>query len=173
MNPVISPLTRRRFIQGAAAGVLSLAPWPLRRAVAASRAPVLSGTEFQLEIGPVPMNVTGRSVTATGINGQIPAPTLRWREGDTVTLAVTNRLSEPTSIHWHGVRTPSPMDGVPGLSFQGIPPGATFVYRFPVHQRGTYWYHSHSGFQNRPASMGRSSSSPKVAMRRLSIAITS
>jgi len=176
MKPLAPPfaLTRRRFMQGAmAAGAVSFLPWPLRRALAAPSAPVLSGTEFQLEIGPVPMNVTGRSVTATGINGQIPAPTLRWREGDTVTLAVTNRLSEPTSIHWHGVRTPSPMDGVPGLSFQGIPPGATFVYRFPVHQRGTYWYHSHSGFQNRPASMGRSSSSPKVAMRRLSIAITS
>jgi FtsP/CotA-like multicopper oxidase with cupredoxin domain len=64
-----------------------------------------------------------------------------------VTLAVTNRLSEPSSIHWHGVRTPAPMDGVPGLSFRGIPPGETFVYRFPVRQSGTYWYHSHSGFQ--------------------------
>ena len=71
-----------------------------------------------------------------------------------MTLAVTNRLSEPTSIHWHGVRTPSPMDGVPGLSFQGIPPGATFVYRFPVHQSGTYWYHSHSGFQEQTGIYG-------------------
>jgi len=154
MNPVISPLTRRRFIQGAAAGVLSLAPWPLRRAVAASRAPVLSGTEFQLEIGPVPMSVTGWPVTAIGINGQIPAPILRWHEGDTVTLSVSNRLSEPTAIHWHGVRTPSPMDGVPGLSFQGIPPGETFVYRFPVRQSGTYWYHSHSGFQEQTGVYG-------------------
>src|SRR5262249_35104310 len=76
-----------------------------------------------------------------------PAPILRWREGDTLTLAVTNRLSEPSSIHWHGIRTPAPMDGVPGLSFPGIPPGETFVYRFPVRQSGTYWYHSHSGFQ--------------------------
>ena len=106
---------------------------------------MLSGTEFQLEIGPVPINVTGLPITATGVNGQIPAPILRWREGDTVTLAVTNRLSEPSSIHWHGVRTPAPMDGVPGLSFRGIPPGETFVYRFPVRQSGTYWYHSHSG----------------------------
>src|SRR5262249_58268348 len=117
-------------------------------------APVLSGTEFQLEIGPMPLNITGRAMTATGINGQIPAPILRWREGDTITLAVTNRLSEPSSIHWHGIRTPSPMDGVPGLSFPGIPPGETFVYRFLVHQSGTYWYHSHSGFQEQTGVKG-------------------
>ena len=155
MTSFIPPLTRRHFLQGAAAtGALSLVPWPLRDALAASRAAVLSGTEFQLEIGPVPMNVTGRPVTATGINGQIPAPILRWREGDTLTLAVTNRLSEPSSIHWHGIRTPAPMDGVPGLSFQGIPPGETFVYRFPVRQSGTYWYHSHSGFQEQTGLYG-------------------
>jgi CopA family copper-resistance protein len=150
-----SSLTRRRFLQGSAAiGALSAVPRPLRCALAATRTPVLSGTEFQLEIGPVPMNVTGRAITATGINGQIPAPILRWREGDTVTLAVTNRLAEPSSIHWHGVRTPAPMDGVPGLSFRGIPPGETFVYRFPVHQNGTYWYHSHSGFQEQTGVYG-------------------
>ena len=155
MTSFIPPLTRRHFLQGAAAtGALSLVPWPLRAALAGSRAPVLSGTEFQLEIGPVPMNVTGRPVTATGINGQIPAPILRWREGDTLTLAVANRLSEPSSIHWHGIRTPAPMDGVPGLSFQGIPPGETFVYRFPVRQSGTYWYHSHSGFQEQTGIYG-------------------
>jgi len=122
--------------------------------MAAAQAPVLSGTEFRLEIGPVPVNLTGRVTTATSINGQLPAPILRWREGDTVTLAVTNRLSEPTSIHWHGVRTPSPMDGVPGLSFAGIPPGQTFIYRFPIHQSGTYWYHSHSAFQEQTGVYG-------------------
>src|SRR5260370_6006494 len=158
MNPFIPPLafTRRRLMQGAVAiGAATLFPWPLRSALATpGRAPVLSGTEFQLEIGPVPMNVSGRPITATGINGQIPAPALRWREGDTITLAVTNRLSEPTSIHWHGVRTASPMDGVPGLSFTDIPPGQTFVYRFPVHQSGTYWYHSHSAFQEQTGVYG-------------------
>ena len=129
-------ITRRPFMQGAAtAGALSLIPFPLR-ALAAS-APVLSGTEFALEIGTVPLTLDGREATATGVNGQIPAPILRWREGDTVTLAVTNRLSQPSSIHWHGVRTPSPMDGVPGLSFAGIAPRGTFVYRFPVRQSGT------------------------------------
>ena len=148
------PLTRRRFMQGAAAaGALSLIPFPLRRALAAP-APVLSGTEFALEIGTVPLTINGRQAAATGVNGQVPAPILRWREGDTVTLAVTNRLSEPSSIHWHGVRTPSPMDGVPGLSFSGIAPGETFVYRFPVHQSGTYWYHSHSMFQEQTGLYG-------------------
>jgi Multicopper oxidase len=132
-------LARRRFVQGAAAaGVFMFLPWPFRRARAAP-APVLSGAEFQLEIGLMPINITGRPQTATAINGHVPGPILRWREGDTVTLAVTNRLSEPTSIHWHGVRVRSPMDGVPGLSFAGIPPGQTFVYRFPVRQNGTYF----------------------------------
>jgi FtsP/CotA-like multicopper oxidase with cupredoxin domain len=165
MTPFLPTLafTRRRFIQGAAAaGVLSLTPWPLRRALAVPAAPVLSGSEFHLEIGPVPMNVTGRPVTATGINGQIPAPILRWREGDTVTLAVTNRLTEPSSIHWHGVRTPSPMDGVPGFSFNGIAPGESFVYRFPVRQSGTYWYHSHSMFQEQTGVYGPIVIEPKA-----------
>ncbi|OYV34857.1 MAG: copper resistance protein CopA [Rhodospirillales bacterium 20-64-7] len=149
------PISRRRFVQGiAAAGALTALPFPLRRALAASSPALLSGSMFALEIGPVPMNITGQPRTAIGVNGQVPAPILRWREGDTVTLAVTNRLSEPTSIHWHGIRTPSPMDGVPGLSFAGIAPGETFTYRFPVHQSGTYWYHSHSGFQEQSGLYG-------------------
>jgi CopA family copper-resistance protein len=148
-------MNRRHLMLGAAAaGSLSAVSGPRRALAVPSRAPVLSGTEFQLEIGPVPMNATGRAMTATGINGQIPAPILRWREGDTITLSVTNRLSEPSSIHWHGVRTPSPMDGVPGLSFGGIAPGETYVYRFPVRQSGTYWYHSHSAFQEQTGVYG-------------------
>jgi CopA family copper-resistance protein len=149
-----SPLNRRRFVQGVTATGALVSAWPPGRAIAATRLPVLSGTEFQLEIGPMPVNITGRAKTATAINGQLPAPILRWREGDTITLAVANRLSEPTSIHWHGIRTPSPMDGVPGLSFAGIPPGQTFVYRFPVRQSGTYWYHSHSAFQEQTGVYG-------------------
>jgi len=158
MNPFTPPLTltRRRLMQGAAAiGALSPVHWSLRSALAApTRTRVLSGTEFQLEIEPVPMNVTGRPRSATGINGQVPGPILRWREGDTVTLAVTNRLAVPSSIHWHGIRLPSPMDGVPGLSFNGIAPGQTFVYRFPVSQNGTYWYHSHSAYQEQTGTYG-------------------
>ena len=154
-------ITRRRFMRGAAAGALSLIPFPLRSALAAP-APVLSGIDFALEIGTVPLTINGRQAVGTGVNGQIPAPILRWREGDTVTLAVTNRLSEPSSIHWHGVRTPSSMDGVPGLSFRGIAPGETFVYRFPVRQSGTYWYHSHSMFQEQTGLYGAIVIAPKA-----------
>ncbi|WP_290436816.1 multicopper oxidase domain-containing protein, partial [Aeromonas caviae] len=84
---------------------------------------------------------------ATVVNRSIPAPTLRLKEGDEVTLRVTNKLSEPTSIHWHGIILPFEMDGVPGISFNGIKPGETFTYKFTLEQSGTYWYHSHSGSQ--------------------------
>jgi CopA family copper-resistance protein len=156
-------LTRRRLTQGgAAAGALTFVPWPLRNAVAApSPAPVLRGTEFALAIEPVPLTINGRQAIATGVNGQVPAPILRWREGDSLTLAVTNHLHEPSSIHWHGIRTPSSMDGVPGLSFPGIAPGETFVYRFPVPQSGTYWYHSHSMFQEQTGVYGAIVIEPK------------
>ena len=103
-------MRRRRFVQGlAAAGLLGPALWP-RCGAAAPSPPVLRGSEFALEIGEIPFNVTGRRRTAIAVNGQVPAPILRWREGDTVTVAVTNRLSEPTSIHWHGMLVPSAMD---------------------------------------------------------------
>jgi hypothetical protein len=149
-------------MQGAAAaGALSLLPWPLRTALAAP-APVLSGTEFVLAIEPVPVTINGRAAMATGVNGQLPAPILRRREGDTLTLAVTNRLREPSSIHWHGVRAPSPMDGVPGLSFSGIAPGETFVYRLAIRCS-----------RSRPGSTVLSSSSPRAVITRPSIAITS
>ncbi|MGE0770025.1 MAG: copper resistance system multicopper oxidase [Hyphomicrobiaceae bacterium] len=134
---------RRGFVQGVAAAGAFAAVHPWRSALAVSQQPVLRGTEFKLDVGPLPFNVTGRTMSATAINGQVPGPILQWREGDTVTLSVTNRLSVPTSMHWHGIRVPSPMDGVPGLSYSGIAPGETFVYRFPVPQSGTYWYHAH------------------------------
>lgn len=91
----------------------------------------------------MPFNITGRARTATAINGQIPGPTLHMREGDLVTIDVTNRLPFTSSIHRHGLRIPSEMDGVPGFSFGGIAPGQTFVYRFLLKQSGTYWYHVH------------------------------
>ncbi|MBL6652789.1 MAG: multicopper oxidase domain-containing protein, partial [Reyranella sp.] len=136
-------LARRRFVQGVAVTGAFAALQSGRRAVAAGPQQVLSGTEVQLEIGPMPINITGRTRTATAINGQVPGPILRFREGDTVTVSVANRLSFTTSIHWHGLRVPSPMDGVPGFSFNGVAPGETFVYRFPLRQSGTYWYHAH------------------------------
>jgi CopA family copper-resistance protein len=110
-------------------------------------APQMRGTEFDLVIAETAVNYTGNTRLATTINGSIPAPTLYWREGDTVTIRVTNQLREDTSIHWHGILLPFQMDGVPGISFKGIPPGETFVYSFKVQQSGTYWYHSHSAMQ--------------------------
>ncbi|AOU97881.1 copper resistance protein CopA [Acidihalobacter yilgarnensis] len=161
-SPDATPnLRRRRFVQGLAAGgvMLSLAPAIAAAATGAGRAPstgksVLRGTEFDLVIAESPVNFTGSPRIATTINGSIPAPTLRWREGDTVTLRVTNRLRETTSIHWHGIILPYQMDGVPGISFPGIPPGETFTYRFKVGQSGTYWYHSHSGMQEQTGMYG-------------------
>ena len=144
--------TRRRFVQGlAAGGVLAATPAWLQAAVkgatALGSAPVLSGREIDLVIAETPVNFTGVTRMAPTINGSIPAPTLRLREGDDVTIRVTNRLPVDTSIHWHGILLPYQMDGVPGISFKGIAPGETFVYRFKLQQSGTYWYHSHSAFQ--------------------------
>ena len=103
--------------------------------------------EFDLVVGRTAIRVDGRQSQAVTVNGSVPAPVLRFREGETVTLRVRNELDEPTSIHWHGILLPFEMDGVPGVAFPGIPPGETFVYRYPVTQSGTYWYHSHTGLQ--------------------------
>jgi CopA family copper-resistance protein len=148
---------RRRFVQGVTLGGAAMLGGlikPASASVDSTQSKVLSGTDFALEIGETPVNFTGAVRTATTVNGLLPGPTLRWREGTTVTLRVTNRLRVPTSIHWHGIILPANMDGVPGLSFHGIAPGETFTYRFPVRQSGTYWYHSHSGFQEQTGLYG-------------------
>jgi CopA family copper-resistance protein len=155
-----SPLTRRQLLRGAAALGAAGALQPLLPAWARSAVhrPLmdrsdtgireLSGTRFDLVIDYAPVVIDGRRGDAITINGTVPGPLLRWREGDEVTLRVTNRLHDhDTSIHWHGILLPPDMDGVPGISFPGIAPGETFEYRFPVMQAGTYWYHSHSGLQ--------------------------
>ena len=138
-------LSRRTFVKGLALPLLG----GYSALAQSARRPqeVLAGTSFDLSIGEAPMNFTGSTKIAQTINGSIPGPVLRWREGDTVTLRVANRLDEDTSIHWHGIILPADMDGVPGLSFHGIRPRETYTYRFEVRQSGTYWYHSHSGFQ--------------------------
>ena len=145
---------RRRFVQGLiAGGVLAAFPSVLNAASSLMAetitgvVPELSGKVIDLVIGESPVNFTGVVRTATTINGSIPAPTLRLKEGDEVTIRVKNNLSVPSSIHWHGIILPYQMDGVPGISFKGIMPGETFVYKFKLQQSGTYWYHSHSGFQ--------------------------
>ena len=146
---VPSLLSRRRFVQGVAFGGLAAGLGLLRAPAFAqgTRARALSGSDFELEIGAMPVDFTGTARTAVVVNGQLPAPLLRWRQGDRVTLRVRNVLHERTSIHWHGIILPADMDGVPGLSFMGIAPGESYTYRFDVNQAGTYWYHSHSRFQ--------------------------
>jgi CopA family copper-resistance protein len=155
-------IPRRRLLQGlavsgaAAASGLSFFP-SLSRAqnTFGARGPqALSGTEFDLTIGDTPMNFSGRTIPTTSINGSVPAPTLRWREGTTVTMRVHNKLPTSSSIHWHGIILPFNMDGVPGISFPGIPAGETFTYQFPVLQSGTYWYHSHTRFQEQTGLYG-------------------
>lgn len=146
-----SRTSRRTFVKGLAAasvlGGLGLWRTPVWAAANSAQLNVLSGTQFDLSIGEMPVNITGKPRTALAINGGLPGPLLRWREGDTVTLRVRNRLDTATSIHWHGIILPPNMDGVPGLSFAGIEPGGVYVYQFKVKQNGTYWYHSHSAFQ--------------------------
>ena len=162
-------LSRRRFVQGLAAGgtLLGMGMSPRLSQADVLRArmgpQVLSGTRFDLTYSPAPVNFTGKNRFATAINGSVPAPVLRWKEGDTVTLNVTNNLADDTSIHWHGIILPSSQDGVPNISdgFKGIKPGETFTYRFPVIQNGTYWYHSHSGFQEQTGAYGAIVIDPK------------
>ena len=145
-------VSRRTFVKGLAVGgaAAGLGLWrttALAQGITPAAWTTLSGTEFDLRIGETSMNFTGSPRVAITVNGSVPAPTLRWKEGDTVTMRVANTLGEDASIHWHGILLPANMDGVPGLSFHGIRPGETYVYRFKVRQAGTYWYHSHSGFQ--------------------------
>ena len=140
-----APLGRRQFVGGLALGTsLALLGSPLWAAAPQHAAADLVGPDIELEISKIPVNLTGRPRFATAVNGAVPGPILRLREGDVVTIRVTNRLDEMTSIHWHGLIVPADMDGVPGISFGGIAPGETFTYRFEVRQHGTYWYHAHT-----------------------------
>jgi len=125
-------------------------------------APLLAGVwvlgaqaaTYNLVIDEQPLAIDGKTKSAMTINGGVPGPTLRFREGEEVTINVTNRLDVDSSIHWHGLLLPYTQDGVPGISFPGIGPGETFTYRFPIVQAGTYWYHSHSGFQEQEGVYG-------------------
>ena len=150
--------SRRTFIKGlTVTGVTSsLGVWSFnaRSNLNLPLPQTLRGTRFDLTISETPVNITGSNRQAKTINGGLPGPTLRWREGDKVTLRVKNKLDEHTSIHWHGIILPANMDGVPGLSFAGIEPDETYVYTFQVNQNGTYWYHSHSGLQEQEGVYG-------------------
>ena len=140
-------------------------PLSLVTAVILSTLPAFAG-EYRLTIADRDMNITGKKARGMTINGTIPGPTLRWREGEEVTIRVTNRLKEDTSIHWHGLILPYRMDGVPGISFPGIKPGQTFTYRFKVQQAGTYWYHSHSGVQEQSGVYGSIVIEPRKRVQR-------
>ncbi|MFS0772434.1 copper resistance system multicopper oxidase [Sphingomonas sp. 1P08PE] len=148
-----SPITRRGFLHGAGMGAAAaVVPWlpGWAQSVSAGILPILptvDGDRIALTVAHRMMTIDGRASHAIGINGTTPAPLVRLREGRTVQLAITNALDEETSIHWHGLLVPFQMDGVPGISFPGIPARSTFTYEFPVIQSGTYWYHSHSGLQ--------------------------
>ena len=168
---------RRRFLTGSStllgASMLSTLPTMANSALTKSqnvvvnsdradhKVPILTGNEFDLYVSEKMITVNGKSSMATLINDSLPAPTLKMQEGDTVTIRVHNQLNESTSIHWHGLLVPFEMDGVPGISFDGIPAGSTFTYKFKLTQSGTYWYHSHTGFQEQTGMRGAIVIEPK------------
>ncbi|WP_186475564.1 copper resistance system multicopper oxidase [Psychrobacter sp. KCTC 72983] len=169
---------RRRFLTGSStllgASMLSTLPTIANSALGANqknavinsdkpdhKVPILTGKEFDLYVSEKMITVNGKSSMATLINDSLPAPTLKMQEGDTVTIRVHNQLNESTSIHWHGLLVPFEMDGVPGISFDGIPAGSTFTYKFKLIQSGTYWYHSHTGFQEQTGMRGAIVIEPK------------
>ena len=156
-----SPLNRRNFLRFAtgtaiAVGLEQLIP---SYAKAFSGAKQSQGkTQYPdviaLQVREASLKIGDRDATALTVNGSVPAPLMRWHEGQNITIKVTNKLKQDTSIHWHGIILPPNMDGVPGLSFAGIKPGETFTYQFPLNQSGTYWYHSHSGLQEQRGHFG-------------------
>lgn len=151
-------MQRRTFVKGMAAtsllGLTTTTVEAKRQTKPVSNSNTLKGKEFFLEINYTKVNLSGKDAVATTVNGQISGPTLVWQEGETVTLHVTNKLKVSSSIHWHGIILPYKMDGVPGITFDGIAPGTTFTYTFKVKQHGTFWYHSHSGFQEQTGVYG-------------------
>ena len=160
-------MNRRTFVKGVlATSIIASIPINLSansKISARKKTIELSGNVFNLSIEKIAVNITGNPSIAKTVNGMLSGPTLRWKEGDTVTINVTNNLNEDTSIHWHGIILPASMDGVPGFSnFNGIKPGETFTYKFPILQSGTYWYHSHSGFQEQEGVFGAIIIEPKI-----------
>jgi CopA family copper-resistance protein len=154
-------LSRRIFVQGLTVAGFGAAAFKTAFATphkpthtTTGTAPLISGRYFELVVEETWVNFTGNPRLATTINGSIPGPTLRWKEGEVVTIKIKNRLPTSTSIHWHGMILPYQMDGVPGISFDGIGAGQDFTYTFRVQQAGTYWYHSHSRFQEQTGMYG-------------------
>ena len=167
---MIEKVNRRELLRGAGLGggglVLAshMPAWaqPVSAGIA-KPLPTVSGEDIRLRVAHQIVTVDGKRSHGIGINGTVPAPLVRLREGQTVRLHVENTLDEETSIHWHGLLLPFQMDGVPGVSFPGIPARSTFTYEFPVVQNGTYWYHSHSGLQEQIGHYGPIVIDPKGA----------
>jgi len=166
MSHINKKINRRTFVKGVAvasafaSGLGSLEARNIKPLI--NKNQDLYGTEFHLVIGKTAVSFTGTTAIATTVNGQIPAPTLHFKEGETVTIHVYNDLDVDSSIHWHGIILPTNMDGVPNISFEGIKPKESFTYTFTIKQSGTYWYHSHSGFQEQTGVYGAIVIEPKV-----------
>ncbi len=143
-------LNRRALLKGAAigSGALVLQPWlPAWAQPVSAGLPTLGGEDIRLRVAHDTLDIDGKPARAVTINGTVPAPLLRLKQGQKLRMTVENTLDEETSIHWHGLLVPFQMDGVPGISFPGIKPHSSFTYEFAIEQAGTYWYHSHSGLQ--------------------------
>ena len=164
----MSPLSRRHILAGAGFGAASLAvpAWAQGANVMPPHGDTMGGLRLRagfdevhgpaidLSIGSGHRMIEGRSGHGIAVNGSVPGPLLRLREGDDVQITVHNTLDADSSIHWHGLLLPFQYDGVPGISFPGIAPGQSFTYRFPIRQAGTYWWHSHSGLQEQSGHYG-------------------
>jgi len=149
-------VTRRALLRNAAVGTALLAGGRVARSVAAATpaaeaayVPRPNATQYTIGIAAAPANPDGvQAVPSVLMNGSLPGPEIRVREGDMLRVLVENRLADsPTAIHWHGLLVPAAMDGVPDVSNAPIAPGRTYVYEYPIRQSGTYWYHSHYDFQ--------------------------
>ena len=152
--------SRRNLIRGTAAlagaSALPMPAWARGQSLTHAKNGFgeVSGEDIRLAIANHHFTTGARSGHAVAVNGTVPGPLVRLREGQTARLQVTNNLDEDSSIHWHGLLLPFQFDGVPGVSFPGIKPGETFTYEFPVRQNGTYWWHSHSGLQEQAGHYG-------------------
>ncbi|WP_114520285.1 copper resistance system multicopper oxidase [Altererythrobacter sp. ZODW24] len=160
LRNIAGKLPRRGFLVGTAglvgATALPVPVWAKGDSMqhAAKGFGTMSGEDIQLDIGRSQYSTGDRSGHAVTVNGSVPGPLIRLKEGQNVRLHVTNHLDEDSSIHWHGLLLPFQFDGVPGVSFPGIKPHETFTYEFPVRQAGTYWWHSHSGLQEQAGHYG-------------------
>lgn len=156
----MSTLSRRHLIKStaalAAASALPMPAWAKGQSLSHAKKGFgeVSGEDIELAIGNHHFATGNRSGHAVAVNGTIPGPLVRLREGQRARLHVTNTLAEDSSIHWHGLLVPFQFDGVPGVSFPGIRPGERFTYDFPIRQSGTYWWHSHSGLQEQAGHYG-------------------